>query len=83
MTHANHVYEDVGSFPVKTVHHFFGPHKSDANHHFTISVLDQYIDMGTRERVFNSFENFVKVCDGTETWTKTGCSKCSKDFDLS
>ena len=36
MTHANRIYDEVGAIPVKTCHHFFGPHGAEANHHFTI-----------------------------------------------
>ena len=68
MTHANRYYEEVDSIPVKTVHHFFGPHSADANHHFTITVLDQYINLVTEETAFDvtSLEKLVLVCDGSE-----------------
>ena len=68
MTHANRYYEEVDSIPVKTVHHFFGPHSADANHHFTITVLDQYINLVIEETAFDvtSLEKLVLVCDGSE-----------------
>ena len=69
LTHANHFYEDVGAIPVKTCHHFFGPHAAEANHHFTITVLNQYINMVIEESAFdvNRMEKLVLVCDGSES----------------
>ena len=68
LTHANHFYEDVGAIPVKTCHHFFGDHGSDANHHFTITTLDQYISLVKDESAFNvrTLDKVVLVCDGSE-----------------
>ena len=68
LTHANHFYEEVDTIPVKTCHHFFGPHGAEANHDFTISVLDQYIDEVKEESAFNvnRLSKMVLVCDGSE-----------------
>ena len=69
MTHANRFYDDVGGIPVKTCHHFFGPHGSEANHHYTITVWDQYINLVKEETTFDvkSLNKLVMVCDGSET----------------
>ena len=68
MTHGNRFYEEVDGIAVKTVHHFFGPHGSLANHHYTITVLDQYINamIGETALDVNSLESLVLVCDGSE-----------------
>ena len=68
MAHANCFYEEVGAIPVKTCHHFFGPHAAEANHHFTITVLDQWMNMVIEETAFNvrSLSKLYLVCDGSE-----------------
>ena len=69
LTHANHFNPEVDTIPVKTCHHFFGPHEAEANHHFTISVLNQYMNLVKEETAFdvNSLRKLVFCCDGSET----------------
>ena len=68
MTHASCFFDDVGDFPVKTCHHFFGPHGAEANHHYTITVLDQYINLVKEESAFDvkRLKKLVLVSDGSE-----------------